>query len=237
MNKEQLRELVKAHFNLVDHTPVVTEEKFGEIFDENKAFKIVFPGDTLKVGDEVKVVTTDGQESLAPDGYHKLIDGTVIKTEGSSVVEIESPEGKSEEEMNEMNGLGAVEDKANKAVEEAFAAKESISEVQGTTPQNAVTETNVPVSTLTGPVKTEAEVEAEMMKKVKMAIDESIASEIAGIKEEMKAMKTKMEEFMMSPAKEKTMAAAGKVKMEAFSTATNDTAIKVARELLKNKRK
>jgi hypothetical protein len=237
MNKEQLRELVKAHFNLVDHTPVVTEEKFGEIFDENKAFKIVFPGDTLKVGDEVKVVTTDGQESLAPDGYHKLIDGTVIKTEGSSVVEIESPEGKSEEEMNEMNGLGAVEDKANKAVEEAFAAKEDISEVQGTTPQNAVTETNVPVSTLTGPVKTEAEVEAEMMKKVKMAIDESIASEIAGIKEEMKAMKTKMEEFMMSPAKEKTMAAAGKVKMEAFSTATNDTAIKVARELLKNKRK
>ena len=117
MNKEQLRELVKAHFNLVDHTPVVTEEKFGEIFDENKAFKIVFPGDTLKVGDEVKVVTTDGQESLAPDGYHKLIDGTVIKTEGSSVVEIESPEGKSEEEMNEMNGLGAFEDKANKAVE------------------------------------------------------------------------------------------------------------------------
>jgi hypothetical protein len=237
MNKEQLRELVKAHFNLVDHTPVVTEEKFGEIFDENKAFKIVFPGDTLKVGDEVRVVTTDGQESDAPDGFHKLIDGTVIKTEGSSVVEIESPEGKSEEEMNEMNGLGAVEDKANKAVEEAFAAKESISEVQGTTPQNAVTETNVPVSTLTGPVKTEAEVEAEMMKKVKMAIDESIASEIAGIKEEMKAMKTKMEEFMMSPAKEKTMAAAGKVKMEAFSTATNDTAIKVARELLKNKRK
>jgi rRNA-processing protein FCF1 len=237
MNKEQLRELVKAHFNLVDHTPVVTEEKFGEIFDENKAFKIVFPGDTLKVGDEVRVVTTDGQESDAPDGFHKLIDGTVIKTEGSSVVEIESPEGKSEEEMNEEDGLGAVEDKANKAVEEAFAAKEDISEVQGTTPQNAVTETNVPVSTLTGPVKTEAEVEAEMMKKVKMAIDESIASEIAGIKEEMKAMKTKMEEFMMSPAKEKTMAAAGKVKMEAFSTATNDTALKVARELLKNKRK
>ena len=237
MNKEQLRELVKAHFNLVDHTPVVTEEKFGEIFDENKAFKIVFPGDTLKVGDEVKVVTTDGQESLAPDGYHKLIDGTVIKTEGSSVVEIESPEGKSEEEMNEMNGLGAFEDKANKAVEEAFAAKEDISQVEGTTPQNSVTTTDVPVSELTGPVKTEADVEAEMMKKVKMAVDEAVASAITGIKEEMGKMKEKFEEFMMSPAKEKTMAAVGKAKMEAFSTATNDTALKVARELLKNKRK
>jgi hypothetical protein len=233
MNKEQLRELVKAHFNLVDHTPVVTEEKFGEIFDENKAFKIVFPGDTLKVGDEVRVVTTDGQESDAPDGFHKLINGTVIKTEGSSVVEIESPEGKSEEEMNEMNGLGVVEDKANKAVEEAFAAKEDISQVEGTAPQNATTTTDVPVSELTGPVDTVADEEfkaqKEDMKKMK--------DEMKAVKDEMKAMKDKFEEFMMSPAKEKTMAAVGKVKMEAFSTATNDTAIKVARELLKNKRK
>ena len=233
MNKEQLRELVKAHFNLVDHTPVVTEEKFGEIFDENKAFKIVFPGDTLKVGDEVRVVTTDGQESDAPDGFHKLINGTVIKTEGSSVVEIESPEGKSEEEMNEMNGLGVVEDKANKAVEEAFAAKEDISQVEGTAPQNATTTTDVPVSELTGPVDTVADEEfkaqKEDMKKMK--------DEMKAVKDEMKAMKDKFEEFMMSPAKEKTMAAVGKVKMEAFSTATNDTALKVARELLKNKRK
>jgi exosome complex RNA-binding protein Rrp4 len=98
MNKEQLKELVKQHFGLVDKTPV--KEAFGEVFDENKAFKIVFPGDTLKVGDEVKVVTKEGQESLAPDGYHKLEDGTMIKTEGSSVVEIVSPEGKTEEEMS-----------------------------------------------------------------------------------------------------------------------------------------
>ena len=233
MNKSQLRELVKAHFNLVDHTPVVTEEKFGEIFDENKAFKIVFPGDTLKVGDEVRVVTTDGQESDAPDGFHKLIDGTVIKTEGSSVVEIESPEGKSEEEMNEEDGLGAVEDKANKAVEEAFAAKEDISQVEGTAPQNATTTTDVPVSELTGPVDTVADEEfkkdKEEMKKMK--------EEMKSMRDEMKSMKDKFEEFMMSPAKEKTMAAVGKVKMEAFSTATNDTALKVARELLKNKRK
>lgn len=237
MNKEQLRELVKAHFNLVDHTPTATEEKFGEIFDENKAFKIVFPGDVLKVGDEVKVVTTEGQESLAPDGYHKLIDGTVIKTEGSSVVEIESPEGKSEEEMSEMDGLGAFEDKANKAVEEAFAAKESISEVQGTTPQNAVTETNVPVSTLTGPVKTEAEVEAENMAKIKMAVDEAVASAITGIKEEMKSMKDKFEEFMKSPAKEKTKMSAD-VKKDTFGgDSLKAKQMQVMAELLKTKNK
>ena len=234
MNREQLKELVKQHFNLVDHTPVATTEKFGEVFDENKAFKIVFPGDTLKVGDEVKVVTKEGQESLAPDGYHKLEDGTTIKTEGSSVVEIISAKGEEEEEMAAEDGLGAVEDKEVAAVEAAFAAKESISQVEGTTPQNAVTETNVPVSTLTGPVKTEAEVEAEMMKKVKMAIDETIASEIAGIKEEMKAMKTKMEEFMKSPATEKTKMSSEK---ETFATESLQAKqINVMRELLKNKK-
>ena len=233
MNKEQLKELVKQHFGLVDKTP--SKETFGEVYDENKAFKIVFPGDTLKVGDEVKVVTKEGQESLAPDGYHKLEDGTMIKTEGSSVVEIVSAKGEEEEEMAAVDGLGAVEDKEIAAVEEAFAAKESISGVQGTTPQNSVTETNVPVSTLTGPVKTEAEVEAEMMKKVKMAIDESIASEIAGIKEEMKAMKTKMEEFMKSPAKEKTMMSAES--KETFSTENLQAKqMKIMAELLKNKK-
>jgi hypothetical protein len=237
MNKEQLKELVKRHFNLVEHTPSVTAEKFGEIFDENKAFKIVFPGDKLKVGDEVKVVTTEGQESLAPDGLHKLEDGTTIRTEGSSVVEIISPEGKKEEEMAMEDGLGVIEDKEKIAAEAAFAAKESISEVQGTTPQNAVTETNVPVSTLTGPVKTEAEVEAEMMKKVKMAIDESIASEIAGIKEEMKAMKAKFEELAKSPAKGKTMMSA-EIKADAFAgDSLKAKQMKVMAELMKNKGK
>lgn len=233
MNKEQLKELVKQHFNLVDKTPV--KETFGEIFDENKAFKIVFPGETLKVGDEVKVVTAEGQESLAPNGYHKLIDGTLIKTEGSSVVEIVSPEGEKEEEMAMEDGLGAVEDKANKAVEEAFAAKESISEVQGTTPQNAVTETNVPVSTLTGPVKTEAEVEAENMAKIKMAVDEAVASAITGIKEEMAKMKEKFEEFMKLPAKDKTMMSS-EAKEKFATDSLQAKQMNVMKELLKNKK-
>jgi len=227
MNKEQLKELVKQHFGLVDKTPV--KETFGEVFDENKAFKIVFPGDTLKVGDEVKVVTKEGQESLAPDGLHKLEDGTTIKTEGSSVVEIISPEGKTEEEMAEEDGLGVLEDKANKAVEEAFAAKEDISQVEGTTPQNAVTETNVPVSELTGNVDTVADEEfkKEEMKKMR--------EEMKSMRDEMKAMKDKFEEFMKSPAKEKTkMSAESK---ELVSESANAKQMKVMAELLKNKNK
>jgi hypothetical protein len=233
MNKEQLKELVKQHFGLVDKTPV--KEAFGEVFDENKAFKIVFPGDTLKVGDEVKVVTAEGQESLAPDGYHKLEDGTTIKTEGSSVVEIVSSKGREEEEMSMEDGLGAIEDEEIAAVKAGFAAKESISGVQGTTPQNAVTETNVPVSVLTGPVKTEAEVEAESMAKIKMAVDEAVASAITGIKEEMKSMKAKFEEMAKAPATGKTMMSAES--KEKFATdSLQAKQMNVMKELLKNKK-
>ena len=230
MNKERLKELVKAHFNLVDSVP--SKETFGELYDENKAFKIVFPGDTLKVGDEVKVVTAEGQESLAPDGEHKLEDGTMIKTEGSSVVEIVSPEGKSEEEMAAEDGLGVVEDEEKAAVEAAFAADPAISVVEGTTPQNAVTETNPDVE---AKITTEAEVQAEeMMKKVKMAIDEEIASAVAGIKEEMGKMKEKLEALAAAPAKEKVTMGA---KTEKFSTdSLQSKQMKVMAELLKNKK-
>lgn len=234
MNKEQLKELVKQHFNLVDKTPV--KETFGEIYDENKAFKIVFPGDTLKVGDEVKVVTTDGQESLAPDGYHKLEDGTMIKTEGSSVVEITSPEGEKEEEMAAEDGLGKVEEKVVEAEKKEFAGpKEDISGVQGTTPQNATTTTDVPVSTLEGNVDTVADKEAELMAKVKMAVDEAVASAITGIKEEMKSMKAKFEEMAKSPASSKTMMSA-ETKENFSSENLQAKQMKIMAELLKNKK-
>ena len=227
MNKEQLKELVKAHFNLVEHTPSVTEEKFGKIFDENKAFQIVFPGDKLKVGDEVKVVTTDGQESLAPDGEHRLENGTTIVTEGSSVVSITDAEGNKEEEMAEENpGLAAKEDEEDASKKEGFAGpKDDISNVEGTTPQNSTTTTDPSVSELTGPVDTEAKQELAKMKE-----------EMKYMKDEMKAMKAKFEEMAKSPASSKvTMSADTK---ETFATnSLQNKQMKVMAELLKNKNK
>jgi hypothetical protein len=218
MNKEQLKELVKAHFNLVEHTPVVTEEKFGELYDENKAFKIVFPGDTLKVGDEVKVVTAEGQESLAPDGYHKLEDGTTIKTEGSSVVEIESAEGKSEEEMADENpGLAAKNEEEIAAEKVGFAGpRADISNVEGTTPQNSTTDIN-------GALKSMGDTVAE------------IQGMVTAMKAEMASMKAKFEEMAKSPASTKvTMSTEGK---ETFSSENLQAKqMKVMAELLKNKK-
>jgi hypothetical protein len=225
MNKEHLKELVKAHFNLVDRTPV-TAEKFGELYDENKAFKIVFPGDTLKVGDEVKVVTTDGQESLAPDGYHKLEDGTEIKTEGSSVVEIVNPvtEAK-EEEMTDYatletgGSLDAVKKEAEGAKAVGFAGpKESISNVEGTTAQNATTDVN-------GALKAMGETVAE------------IQGQLTAMKAEMGSMKAKFEEMAKSPASTKVTMSADANKETFSSENLQSKQMKVMAELLKNKNK
>jgi hypothetical protein len=221
MNKTQLKELVMQHFNLVEHTPDVAKEKFGKVFDENKAFQIVFPGDELKVGDEVKVVTAEGQESLAPDGEHRLENGTTIVTEGSSVVSITDSEGKKEEKMEEEEEIKKDDEKMSA---EAFEGpKEDISQVEGTTPQNSTTTTDVPVSELTGPVDTEAK---EELKKVK--------DEMKSMKDEMKAMKDKFEEFMKSPAKEKTMMSSTKESISTDSLQAKQ--MKVMAELLKNKK-
>jgi hypothetical protein len=219
MNKEQLKELVKAHFNLVEHTSSVTAEKFGELYDENKAFKIVFPGDTLKVGDEVKVVTAEGQESLAPDGYHKLEDGTTIKTEGSSVVEIESAEGKSEEEMADENpGLAAKNEEEIAAEKVGFAGpRADISNVEGTTAQNSTTDIN-------GALKSMGDTVAE------------IQGMVTAMKAEMASMKAKFEEMAKSPASTKVTMSADNNKETFSSENLQAKQMKVMAELLKNKK-
>ena len=106
MTSSELRDLVKSHFSLVEanEVEVTTNETFGRIADENKAFEILFPGDSLQVGDKVTVETADGQSLDAPNGEHKLIDGTVIVTEDSVVTEIKGADGEKalSEEKTEM---------------------------------------------------------------------------------------------------------------------------------------
>ena len=94
MTSNELRDLVKSHFSLVE-ADVVKEAKetFGELKDENGAFILRFPGDSLQIGDKVTVVTTDDQEMDAPDGEHRLEDGTRIVTKDSVVTEIMSADG------------------------------------------------------------------------------------------------------------------------------------------------
>ena len=184
MTSNELKALVKEYFNL-------TELAFGEIFDENKAFKIVFEGDTLEVGKKVKVVTTEGQEMDAPDGFHKLENGETIKTEGSVVVEI----AKSEEMLEEtLEGGKKIAD---------------VKMAEVTTPD--VVE-QFPVEVQRGaeyekPIEQQMESEEDAMdeKSIVEAVAKAVADELIEMKKEMAAMKEKMEKMSAEPAAEKTL--------------------------------
>jgi len=126
MTSSELKDLVKSHFNLVEadsmEEATVVEETFGELKDENGAFTLRFPGDSLQIGDKVTVVTAEGQEMDAPDGEHRLEDGTEIVTEGSVVKEIKSADGEkalAEEEVMAEHEEEKMEEVEEEKMEEA----------------------------------------------------------------------------------------------------------------------
>lgn len=179
MTSNELKELVKEHFSLVEAPSTeevveetmsaevaeevaeeVVEEAFGEIKDENGAFTLVFPGESLEVGDEVKVRTTEGQELSAPDGEHKLEGGLTIKTEGGKVVEI-----------METESMAEADEEADEEMEVEVEVKE------------------------------EDKMEVES---VIEAIAEAVKAEMEAIKDEMKYLKEKVEKMEEAPATEKS---------------------------------
>ena len=197
MTQSELKTLVKEYFNL-------TEVKLGEIFDENKAFKIVFEGDTLELGMPVKVVTTDGQEMDAPDGFHKLEDGMIIKTEGSKVVEITSASQMAEGE-------------------ETLEGGEKIAEVEMAEVEIPEVVEQFPVEVQRGAEyegKEEMETEEDAMTKkdIVEAVAKAVAEELTEMKKELMAMKEKMAKFAAEPAAEKTLPTAKKFGLEVNAT-------------------
>ena len=190
MTQENLKALVKEYFNL-------TEIKMGEIFDENKAFKIVFDGEELELGMKVMVVTTDGQEMPAPDGFHKLEGGIVIKTEDSIVTELT----KESEMVEETEEGGKVLDKGPQQMAELPTQQFPV-EVQ----RGAEYEKSIPQ---------QMEEDKTTVEDIVSAVAEVVKREIADMKEEMKDMKSKMEKMAASPAEMKTLP---KAKMSAESS-------------------
>ena len=181
MTSEDLKNLVKAHFNLVEADTIenVTEETFGEIADINKAFTVKFPGDSIQVGDKVTIVTTEGQEMSAPNGTHELEDGTKIVTEDSVVKEIMSADGEKEMAKEEMMDVEeAVAEAIADVVEEAVDAEEAMEEEAAT-------------------------VDAEEIVK---AIADALQEEMKAIKEKMAELEGKVKEMEEVPAAEKTVA-------------------------------
>jgi len=216
MTSNELKDLVKAHFNLVEANVVEeTKEIFGELKDINGAFTLRFPGDSLQVGDKVTVVTAEGQEMDAPDGEHELEDGTKIVTKDSVVEEIMSADGEKALAEEEEEKVEMAEESEEEAMEET---KEEEMEV-------------------------EVEVEEAKVEDIIKAIVSEVKDEMKKMEEKMAAMEEKIKMMEDSPAAEPTLTSTGK-KVESSSKfskfdvneARNADRIKMALKAIKNKK-
>lgn len=191
MNKEQLRELVKSHFNLVEPTKeemseeVVAEQNFGEIKTADGELTLTYEGDEFTVGTEIFVVTADGNVP-APDGEHKLEGGIEIETEGGVITSIE----REEEELPEV----ADETTAGEYPKEEEMSEESTSE----------TEENF---------EEDEDKMEEKEEEIVMAIAETILPVIEEMKKDIEELKSKfsatekkVDTFASQPAAERTKA-------------------------------
>jgi predicted house-cleaning noncanonical NTP pyrophosphatase (MazG superfamily) len=131
----------------------------------------------LEPGMPVFVVSEDGStKTPAPEGYHTLEDGTVIEVDAQGIIkEISSEEAEIEDE--------------------APISDEAVVEVSG----EAAPEPKMDVAMEEAIIEKVTEKVAEKMKAVFEAVEE-VAKEVSSIKEEMGAMRTKMEKFAKMPA-------------------------------------
>ena len=134
----------------------------------------------LEPGFPLFVIAEDGStKSPAPKGEHTLEDGTVITVdETGMIMEVSSKE----EEAGEA---------------EAPAAEETVVEVSGEAAP--IEEPKVSVAMEDAIIEKVTEKIGEKMKAIFEAVEE-VAKEVATVKEEMGAMKTKMEKFSKAPA-------------------------------------
>lgn len=132
----------------------------------------------LEPGFPLFVVAADGTTMTpAPKGEHTLEDGTTI-------------------EVDEAGMIMEVSAKEEEITEEAPVAEETVVEVSGA---EVTEEPKVSVAMEEAIIEKVIEKVGEKMKAIFEAVEE-VAKEVSMIKEEMGAMKTKMEKFSKAPA-------------------------------------
>jgi hypothetical protein len=137
----------------------------------------------LEPGFPVLIVAADGSKSPAPAGEHVLEDGTNIELdEAGLIVEV-----------------SAAGEEGAEAVSEA-GAEAPIVEVSGAAEDAApIEEPKIDVAMEDAIIEKVTDKITETMKAVFAAVEE-VAQDVASVKEEMSAMKTKMEKFSKAPA-------------------------------------
>ena len=196
MNNKELKNLVKKHFNLVEPTveetveetkvemsEVAAEQSFGEILTADGELTLTYEGEELSVGLPIFVKTDDGNVA-APDGEHALEGGVIIKTEGGSIVEVSEKEIEAAEEeeivIGEVNMTEDAKETESSETKENFEEEEEVMEEEEEI------------------IKAMADIIIPMIEEMKEEIEE--------MKKSFSKTETKVKEFALAPAVERTKA-------------------------------
>lgn len=188
MQKEELKTLVKKYFNL---TEINNTENIEEVKDE--AVKATFAEATLvdgtkitndldaefEVGQELHVITEEGENVIAPSGEHTTESGITITVDGAGkITGVARPDGDDSGSLaeEEMSAESTEETVTEESTKEELAEEEIIEEVM------------------------EDDVKLEEI--IIEAIAEIVAPEIEALKAKLADHDEKLKEYMSQPASE-----------------------------------
>ncbi len=223
MTKNELKELVKQHFNLVEANVLKFDK--AELGDGSKVSNE--EAGKFAVGQTLFIEDADGNMVKAPEGEHISTSGIqFILDKDSKITGLKYPDAKGEGDANlaeEDKDDVVIEKKGDKSDEGAFDARTDAEEegyLDGEKDEKADIEgkgmSEVKLEDVVELIGEVVEAKVEEMKeeiKVKMAV----------IEEEMKSMKDKMTAFSNEPAAEKLYQTLNSQKKNLTQKQTNDT--------------
>ena len=212
MTKNELKELVKQHFNLVE----ANVEKFDKAELEDGSKVSNKESGKFAIGQTLFIEDKDGNMVKAPEGEHVSTSGIqFILDKDSKITGLKYPDEKGEGDADlavEDKSDVVIEKKGDKADEGAFASKEDEMDARTDAEEEGY---------LDGIKDEKADIEGEGLSEIKledvveligevveakmMEVKEDIKVKMAVIEDEMKSMKDKMASFSSEPAAEKTI--------------------------------
>jgi hypothetical protein len=215
MNKEQLKELVKEHFNLTEKP-----ETFASATLEDGTKVSNDSADDFAVGQKLFVITDEGEKVAAPEGEHITESGIQLIVDAEGVLTgVKKPDEEGEGSADLAEETEAVEEAMSEEVVEETVEEEMSAETEEATTEEFEED------------KEEVKMEAPSLEDIIEVIGEVVEEKMASMKdkmgeleEKMGKMEEKMSAFASEPAEEKTQPVAGEFsKKEAFSNKRAET--------------
>jgi len=133
MNKSELKDLVKRYFNLteINNTEDTITEKFTEAKLADGTVITNMVDADFEVGQELHVITEDGEHVLAPSGEHTTESGIVITVDENGVITgVHHPDSEGEGSLAEHEEMPAEEVAMAEEEIEVEVAPEEVSDVK-----------------------------------------------------------------------------------------------------------